>query len=82
LNVSNSPSLEGDLKPLEKLDKLETLNITNTNISEGLEFLLENCRKLYCNSDYQYKSSKIMEELDKSKCSEREENDKYYNLDI
>jgi len=36
LNISDCP-LEGSLKTLEKLDKLELLTISNTNIEEGLE---------------------------------------------
>ncbi|CAG8486286.1 4900_t:CDS:10, partial [Racocetra fulgida] len=39
LDISNCP-LEGSLKPLEN-SKLEELNITNTNLTEGLEYLPE-----------------------------------------
>lgn len=85
MNVSDCSSLEGSLKPLENLNKLEELYIANTNLSEGLEHLPKSCKKLYCNSDYQYRSTKIMEELDKSKCVEEDKEekseDKHYNLD-
>lgn len=64
------------LKILEGLDKLEKLNINNTNLVEEWEFLLKNCRKLYCNS------KKITEVLDKKNCSsDNEDEKKYYNLD-
>jgi len=64
------------------LNKLEELNISNTNIKEGLEYLPESCKKLYCNSSYPKQSTKIVEELDKSKCLvERKEENNYYNLD-
>ncbi|CAI2167927.1 4664_t:CDS:2, partial [Funneliformis geosporum] len=64
LNFNQCP-FEGSLKPLQNLSKLERLNISDTNISEGLEHLPKSCTILYCNSEYQYKSVKIMEELDK-----------------
>ncbi|MCE8162855.1 MAG: hypothetical protein I3273_01185 [Candidatus Moeniiplasma glomeromycotorum] len=81
LDISNCP-IEGSLKSLEGINGLEELDISNTNIMEGLEYLPESCKKLCCNSDYQYKSTKIMEELDKSKCAEEEiTKKKYYNLD-
>ncbi|CAG8836462.1 20905_t:CDS:2, partial [Gigaspora margarita] len=75
LNVSNCP-LEGNLKHLKGLNRLINLNITNTNISEGLEYLPESCKKLYCNNE------KLAEELDESKCSKEESETKYYDLDI
>jgi len=82
LNISDCP-FEGNLKPLQNLSNLRELYINDTNISEGLEYLTENCEKLYCNSDYPHKSTKIMEELDKSKCLEEDEYyKKYYNLSI
>jgi Leucine-rich repeat (LRR) protein len=70
LSVINCHSLKGSLKPLKNLKKLRIIFIGGTDISEGLEYLPESCQKLYCNSDYRYKSIKIAEELDKSKCSE------------
>ncbi|CAI2201544.1 11089_t:CDS:2, partial [Funneliformis geosporum] len=33
---------------------------------EGLEYLPKSCERLYCNSDWQYKSIKIAEEEDKA----------------
>jgi hypothetical protein len=86
LNISNCP-LERSLMPLERLTGLKVLNITNTNISDGLEYLPDSCEKIYCNSDYGYKSLKIVKELEKyDSCSEEERDnngniiDKYYNL--
>jgi len=76
LDISNCP-FEGSLEPLKNLTNLESLNITNTNLSEGLEYLPKNCKKLICNSDYQYKSTKIVKELDKSGSWEEGN----YNLD-
>jgi len=63
---------------LKSITNLENLNITNTNLNEGLEHLPENCKKIFCSSDYQYKSTKIMKELDKSGSWEE---GKHYNLD-
>lgn len=64
------------LKVLEDLNKLEELNINNTDLVEGWKCLIKNCRKLYCNSE------KITEELDKKNCSnDNEDEKKYYNLD-
>ncbi|CAI2169544.1 17491_t:CDS:10 [Funneliformis geosporum] len=60
LDFNNCP-LEGSLKFLKSLKNLEELNITNTNLSEGLEHLPIGFKKLYCNSDRQYKSTKLME---------------------
>lgn len=77
LNVNECP-FEGSLKPLQYLNKLERLNISDTNISEGLKYLPKSCKVLYCNSEYQYKSAKIMEELDKSNCWDEKGNHKYY----
>jgi Leucine-rich repeat (LRR) protein len=77
LDLSNCP-LEGSLKPLQSLNKLAELDISNTNLSEGLEHLPSSCKKLYCNSDYHCKSIKIMEELEKSNCSENEGENKHY----
>ncbi|RHZ36532.1 leucine-rich repeat domain-containing protein [endosymbiont GvMRE of Glomus versiforme] len=77
LDINDCP-FGGSLKPLQNLNKLEKLNISNTNLREGLEYLPESCQILYCDSDYQYKSEKIMKELDKSKCSEGEGDKKYY----
>ncbi|CAG8544599.1 6696_t:CDS:10, partial [Racocetra fulgida] len=82
LNVSQCP-FGGSLKPLQSINELETLDITGTDISEGLEYLPESCEKLYCNSDDE-KSVKIIEIMDKSNCAEYEDKDgkdvKYYNL--
>jgi len=80
LNISNCP-LDGSLNPLQNLNKLEELDITNTNINEGLESLPSDCKRLYCNSGYQYKSTKVMKELEKSNCSEGEGDNKCYDLD-
>jgi len=86
LDVSNCP-FEGSLKPLESLSKLEQLNIGNTSLKEGLEYLPESCKKIYCNSNYPHQSTKIMEELDKSRCLVEEKeglkstSKKYYSLD-
>jgi len=78
LNISNC-SAKGSLKSLANLKNLEVLFITNTNLNEGLEYLPTSCKKLVCNSN---PPTKIMEELDKNKCSEEDSyNKKYYNLD-
>jgi len=76
--------LKGSLSNFVKyrrLSNLETLNITNTNFSEGLKYLPKSCKVLYCNSDYPHKSTKITEELEKSNCSVEKVDGKYYNLE-
>lgn len=69
----------GSLEPLRNLNNLEHLNINNTDVDSGLEYLPISCKKLVCNSN---PPNKIMEELNKSECSEEDSyNKKYYNLD-
>jgi Leucine-rich repeat (LRR) protein len=51
LYISDCPELKGNLKPLQSLNKLKELDISNTNIGEGLECLSVSCKMLYCNSD-------------------------------
>lgn len=81
LDISGCPT-EGNLKSLANMSNLEVLNISNTQITEGLEYLPESCKKLYCNSDYLHKSIEIVKELEKyGKCSEGEGDNKYYDLD-
>jgi hypothetical protein len=80
LNISNCP-LEGSLRSLENLNKLEVLFITNTNLDKGLEYLPKSCQKLVCNSDEGHKSIRIAEMLKKTNCLEREYSIEYYNLD-
>lgn len=64
------------LKVLENLNKLERLNINNTNLVEEWECLLKNCRILCCNSE------EIMKEFDKKGCLKNDEDGKkYYDLD-
>jgi len=64
LSVNNCP-LEGNLEPLIHLNKLKLLDITNTNLSEGLEYLPESLKYLSCNSDHSHKSIQIVKELEK-----------------
>jgi len=65
LDISNCP-LEGSLNPLEGLDKLKKINISHTNISEGLEYLPESCKKLYCDLDYGSKTTEIIKKFNRS----------------
>jgi len=65
LDISDCP-FEGSLRPLENLNKLKEINISRTNISEGLEDLPESCRKLCCELDYSSKTMEIIKELGKS----------------
>jgi hypothetical protein len=79
LDIKSCPSFQGSLKILENLNRLVRLNISNTNVGEGLEYLPNSCQKFYCNSDYQYKSIELTKELDKSNCSAEDEfKNKYY----
>ena len=75
LNIENCP-FYGSLEPLKDMKKLKKIFITNTDVSEGLEYLPDNCQEFYCNtSEYKYKSIEIVKEL--TKYLEREN---YYNV--
>jgi hypothetical protein len=75
LNLENCP-FYGSLEPLKNMEKLKKIFISNTDISEGLEYLPDNCQEFYCNtSEYKYKSIEIVKEL--TKYLEREN---YYNV--
>src|SRR2546421_5951390 len=39
---------KGSLKPLEKLARLKRLDINNTNIDSGLEYLPDSLSEFYC----------------------------------
>jgi hypothetical protein len=77
LRINDCP-FEGSLKQLESLSKLEKLDITNTNFSEGLEYLPESLRYLCCDSESNSKSYQIVKELEKH--SEGKEYGYYYNF--
>jgi len=48
------------------MDELKRIYIGHTHISEGLEYLPESCKEVYCDtSDYKYKSIRIAKELSK-----------------
>jgi len=65
LSLENSP-FYGSLEPLKKMDELKRIYIGHTHISEGLEYLPESCKEVYCDtSDYKYKSIRIAKELSK-----------------
>jgi Leucine-rich repeat (LRR) protein len=51
LDISDCYLLGGSLNFSRNLIKLEKLNISNTNISKGLECLPGSCKYLFCNSD-------------------------------
>jgi len=80
LSIQNC-SLSGSLEFLQN-SKLKEINISNTDIDSGLEFLPESCEKVYCNCDYQgeKKAIKIAKELGNFLESDLVENTKYYNL--
>ncbi|GBC17593.2 kinase-like domain-containing protein [Rhizophagus irregularis DAOM 181602=DAOM 197198] len=52
----------GSLKPLENLSKLKELNISNTDIDSGLEFLSESIEIFRCSTDY-YKAKSYKQKL-------------------
>jgi len=81
LSISDCPKLKGSLKIFENLTKLEYLDISNTDIKEGLECLSPSVKKFYCELNYDYGSVEIAKEL--SKFSEEEKDSKHmkYNLD-
>ncbi|UZO12139.1 uncharacterized protein OCT59_003687 [Rhizophagus irregularis] len=64
----------GSLKPLENLSKLKELNISNTDIDSGLEFLSESIEIFRCSTDY-YKAKyklNLQEQLDQSEARNQE----------
>ncbi|WP_147411095.1 hypothetical protein [endosymbiont GvMRE of Glomus versiforme] len=65
---------------MKDLTKLKWLDISKTNIKEGLEYLPESCKEIYCELDYNYGSVEIAKEL--SKFSEENEESEHtkYNL--
>jgi Leucine-rich repeat (LRR) protein len=77
LDISNCPKIEGSLKSLEENSKLGKINISRTNINEGVEYLPESCKELHCELDYNYKSMEITKELGK----QMKEKNNCYNLD-
>lgn len=81
LDIHNCP-FEGSLRPLQSLNKLEWLDISDTNLREGLEYLPASCKEICCNNNnYKRKSFKIMEELDKGRCLIETKEGKHYDLD-
>jgi len=48
LNIGNNP-ITGSLKPLENLEKLRGLNISDTDIDSGLEYLSESISFIFAN---------------------------------
>ncbi|CAB4430986.1 unnamed protein product [Rhizophagus irregularis] len=50
----------GSLKPLENLSKLKELNISNTDIDSGLEFLSESIEIFRCSTDYYKAKCKVI----------------------
>jgi Leucine-rich repeat (LRR) protein len=69
----------GSLEPLKNLSKLEEINVSNTDIDSGFEYLPDSLEELYCSSEERLESKvrKLEEEL-KSKGIEG--SDGYYNL--
>jgi Leucine-rich repeat (LRR) protein len=63
LDISDCPKLQGSLKPLKDLKKLERVNVSRTNINEGLEDLPASCQELICDLDYGYSSVEIAKQL-------------------
>ncbi|CAI2194893.1 7660_t:CDS:2, partial [Funneliformis geosporum] len=49
LGMQNCP-LHGSLEPLQGINKLQRINISNTDIDSGLEYLPESVEKVYCDS--------------------------------
>jgi len=64
LNVEDC-SFYGSLEPLKGMKNLKKIFLSRTHINQGLEYLPDSCKELYCDYDYQYKSSKIADELSK-----------------
>src|SRR5581483_11268043 len=62
LILSNNP-LSGSLEFLKNSTRLSELDISNTNIDDGLELLPENLKKITCKDDNKKKHRKILEQL-------------------
>jgi Leucine-rich repeat (LRR) protein len=80
LDISGCSEIKGGLKLLESLTKLEKLDISNTGIKEGLEYLPRNIKKIYCELNYSYGSVEIAKELSKFSEKDEESNHTRYNL--
>jgi len=53
----------GSLRPLQSLGKLKSLNISNTDIDSGLEYLPESVKDFSCSADIKKDAKvKIIEE--------------------
>jgi len=50
LYLNNNPFF-GSLEPLKSLTKLKKLNVSSTNVNDGLEYLPESLKELYCNKN-------------------------------
>lgn len=56
IKKNGNKEIHGSLKPLEELTSLKKLDISNTNIDCGLEYLHESVRNVYC--DWQKSQSR------------------------
>jgi len=70
LNLGNNNFVDS-LKPLKNLKKLLSIDISDTNINEGLEYLPKELESLYCQ----------IEKKENAKCSQIREELKDYCLD-
>lgn len=79
----------GSLKPLKNLTQLQTLNINNTDIDSGLEYLPFDLENFYCSADEEgnMKVKKLETELKKfdesknnTEDSDREEDENFMLL--
>ncbi|CAI2161571.1 13862_t:CDS:10 [Funneliformis geosporum] len=56
--MSKPSYFTGSLEPLKNLEKLETLHISGTNITHGLEYLSKSIKNFYC-TPYRFESKVI-----------------------
>jgi hypothetical protein len=67
----------GSLKPLQNLSKLKKLDICNTDVESGLEYLPESLEEIYCSS--KERSESKVKEFEKELASKK--SPFYYNKD-
>jgi hypothetical protein len=62
LNLGNN-NFVGSLQPLQDLVNLRSLDISDTNIDDGLTYLPKKLKSLFCQAEKKVKCQKIREEL-------------------
>jgi hypothetical protein len=80
LNIENC-FFRGSLESLKNMSKLRRINVSNTNIEEGLEYLTTDCERFYCDRNGKNKSAKIVKGFGKYLKNDKDKSGaEYYDL--